>query len=83
MCKVLEVSEQGYYKYLKALKKPGKDEVLSAAIDEIMEVSIYNDNYGADRMKIALEQKGLKFGTYNGANQRTTAESGQSYTAYG
>ena len=62
MCKILEVSEQGYYKYLKALKKPGKEEILSAAIDEIMEVSIYNDNYGADRMKIALEQKGLKFG---------------------
>ena len=62
MCKILEVSEQGYYKYLKTLKKPGKDEILSAAIDEIMEVSIYNDNYGADRMKIALEQKGLKFG---------------------
>lgn len=62
MCKVLEVSEQGYYKYLKALKRPGKDEILSAAIDEIMDASIYNDNYGADRMKIALEQKGLKFG---------------------
>ncbi len=62
MCKILEVSEQGYYKYLKALKKPDKEEILSAAIDEIMEVSIYNDNYGADRMKIALEQKGLKFG---------------------
>lgn len=62
MCKVLEVSEQGYYKYLKALKRPGKDEIFSAAIDEIMDASIYNDNYGADRMKIALEQKGLKFG---------------------
>lgn len=62
MCKILEVSEQGYYKYLKALRKPGKEEILSAAIDEIMKVSIYNDNYGADRMKIALEQKGLKFG---------------------
>jgi transposase InsO family protein len=62
MCKVLDVSEQGYYKHLKALNKPGKDDILSAAIDEVMEVSIYNDNYGTDRMRIALEQMGLKFG---------------------
>lgn len=62
MCKVLKVSEQGYYKYIKTLNRPSKDDILSAAIDEVMDVSIYNDNYGADRMKIALEQKGLKFG---------------------
>ena len=62
MCKALGVSEQGYYKYLKSLNKPGKDEILSAAIDEVMEVSVYNDNYGVDRMRLALEQKGLKFG---------------------
>lgn len=62
MCKALKVSEQGYYKYIKTLNRPSKDDILSAAIDEVMDVSIYNDNYGADRMKIALEQKGLKFG---------------------
>lgn len=62
MCKVLEVSEQGYYKYRNSLNKPSKDEILSAAIDEVMAVSVYNDNYGADRMKIALEQKGLNYG---------------------
>lgn len=69
MCKALKVSEQGYYKYIKTLNRPSKDDILSAAIDEVMDVSIYNDNYGADRMKIALEQKGLKFGKRRIVNQ--------------
>jgi len=69
MCKALKVSEQGYYKYIKTLNRPNKDDILSAAIDEVMDVSIYNDNYGADRMKIALEQKGLKFGKRRIVNQ--------------
>ena len=62
MCEVLEVCETGYYKFRRNLDKPGKDEVLSAAIQEVLDESPYNDNYGAPRMQLALEQKGLKAG---------------------
>ena len=63
MCCVLNVSEAGYYKYIKNLDKPDKDTFLSAAIMEIIDESSFNDNYGVPRMKIALFNKGLKVGT--------------------
>ena len=63
MCCVLNVSETGYYKYIKNLDKPDKDTVLSAAIMEIIDESSFNDNYGVPRMKIALFNKGFKVGT--------------------
>lgn len=63
MCRVLNVSEAGYYKYLKSLSKLSKDTVLSAAIMEIIDESPFNDNYGVPRMKTALLNKGLKAGT--------------------
>ena len=63
MCCVLNVSEAGYYKYIKNLDKPDKDTVLSAAIMEIIGEVSFNDNYGVPRMKIALFNKGLKVGT--------------------
>ena len=63
MCCVLNVSETGYYKYIKNLDKPDKDTVLSAAIMEIIGEVSFNDNYGVPRMKIALFNKGLKVGT--------------------
>ena len=63
MCCVLNVSEAGYYKYIKNLDKPDKDTVLSAAIMEIIGEVSFNDNYGVPRIKIALFNKGLKVGT--------------------
>ena len=63
MCCVLNVSEAGYYKYIKNLDKPDKDTVLSAAIMEIIGEESFNDNYGVPRMRIALFNKGLKVGT--------------------
>ena len=63
MCCVLNVSEAGYYKYIKNLDKPDKDTVLSAAIMEIIGEVSFTDNYGVPRMKIALFNKGLKVGT--------------------
>ena len=63
MCCVLNVSEAGYYKYIKNLDKPDKAAVLSAAIMEIIGEVSFNDNYGVPRMKIALFNKGLKVGT--------------------
>ena len=62
MCKTLNVGETGYYKFKRNLGKPSKDEVLSAAMQSILDESIYNDNYGAPRMQLALKQRGLKAG---------------------
>ena len=62
MCKTLNVGETGYYKFKRNLGKPSKDEVLSAAMQSILDESIYNDNYGAPRMQLALKQRGLKTG---------------------
>lgn len=62
MCQVLEVSESGYYRYLKNLGKPDKDAVLSAAIRKIVDESEFNDNYGVPRMQLALALRGYKAG---------------------
>jgi len=62
MCQVLEVSESGYYRYLKNIGKPDKDAVLSAAIQQILDESEFNDNYGVPRMQMALALRGHKVG---------------------
>ena len=62
MCRILEVSESGYYRYLKNLCKPDKDTVLSAAIQKILDESEFNDNYGIPRMQMALALRGHKVG---------------------
>lgn len=62
MCRILEVSESGYYRYLKNLGKSDKDAVLSAAIQKIIDESEFNDNYGVPRMQLALALRGHKVG---------------------
>ena len=62
MCEVLRVSETGYYRFVKNTGRPGKDEVLSAAMGKIPDESPFNDNYGVDRMRIALENHGMRAG---------------------
>jgi len=62
MCETLYVGETGYYKFKRNLGKTNKDEILSAAMKEILSESPYNDNYGAPRMQLALYQRGLKAG---------------------
>lgn len=62
MCDVLNVSETGYYRFKRNLGNPSKDAVLSAVIQEILDEYIYNDNYGVDRMQIALRNLGYKVG---------------------
>ena len=59
---MLEVSESGYYRYLKNKDKPRKDALLSAKMKEILDEHPCNDNYGAPRMKQALEQRGVTAG---------------------
>ena len=63
MCDIIEVSETGYYRYVRSLDNPGKkDEVLSATMREVINESPFNDNYGIERMILALAQRGIKVG---------------------
>lgn len=62
MSQVLDVSESGYYRYVKDRDKPSRDTLLSAAIREILEEHPYNDNYGARRIQLALAQRGMRAG---------------------
>jgi hypothetical protein len=41
MCKVLEVSESGFYRFKNNLNKPSRENVLSAALDSILADSPY------------------------------------------
>lgn len=59
MCRVLKISESGYYRWLKNRSKPTARELLSVAIKEILDEHPDNDNYGVSRMKTALEQSGI------------------------
>lgn len=59
---MLEVSESGFYRYLKSLDRPDRDELLSGAIKEILAEHPLNDNYGVNRMRLALAQRGITAG---------------------
>ena len=59
MCRVLEISESGYYRWLKNRKKPKARELLSVAIQAVLDEYPDNDNYGVDRMRTALKSTGV------------------------
>ena len=59
MCRVLKISESGYYRWLKNRNKPTARELLSVEIQAILDEHPDNDNYGVKRMNVALEQKGI------------------------
>ena len=59
MCRVLKISESGYYRWLKNRSKPKARELLSVKIQAILDEHTDNDNYGVNRMKTALEQEGV------------------------
>ncbi len=54
-CKTLDVSRQGFYKYLKNKDKPDKYQALIIAMKEIIAEDICNDTYGRNRMYEALK----------------------------
>lgn len=60
MCRVLKISESGYYRWLKNRAKPTARTLLSAKIQAILDEHPDNDNYGIDRMETALLQKGIR-----------------------
>ena len=53
-CKVLEVSRQGFYNYLKNKDKPWKYKWVADLMWEILKEDEYNDTYGRYRMHKAL-----------------------------
>ena len=59
MCKLLKVSESGYYRWLKNRNKPTKHQLLLVEIHKVLEEHPDNDNYGYKRMTIALRQRGI------------------------
>ena len=59
MCRVLKISESGYYRWLSNRAKPKARELLSVKIQSILDKHPDNDNYGVIRMKTALDQEGI------------------------
>ena len=61
-CQVLGVSESGYYRYKSSIGKPRRDEILTVEMKKILDTHPDNDNYGAQRMQLALRQTGREAG---------------------
>lgn len=59
MCRVLKISESGYYRWLKNRNKPTARALLSVEIQKVLDEHPDNDNYGVKRMNMALGQKGI------------------------
>lgn len=59
MCRVLKISESGYYRWFKNKDKPTARQLLSVEIQKVLDEHPDNDNYGVVRMRIALVQKGI------------------------
>ena len=53
-CRVLDVTRQGFYDYLKNRDKPWKYEALAAEMMDIIDEDECNDTYGRERMHQAL-----------------------------
>jgi transposase InsO family protein len=58
ICRILRVSRQGYYQYLKRKKRANKHAELLAEIQAILDEDEENTNYGRKRMIDALRLKG-------------------------
>ncbi len=56
-CRVLNVSRQGFYKYLENKDKPWKYQHIADDMYDILDEDIYNDTYGRLRMYQALQLK--------------------------
>ena len=62
ICRVLEVSVSGYYRWVRRKDRPTRDELLSASIKQVLDEHPWNDNYGVRRMQLALVQRGVRAG---------------------
>ena len=59
MCRVLCLSESGYYRWLRNREKQNRRQLLAVKIDAILAEHPDNRNYGVDRVCLALEQDGV------------------------
>ena len=59
LCKVLTVSETGYYKWKRNRNRPKAWQILLQKIYEILDEHPENHNYGIDRILQALNQRGV------------------------
>jgi transposase InsO family protein len=57
LCKIMDVTRQGFYQYLESLEKPWKYKALAAKMYEVIEEDECNDTYGSLRMHQALMYK--------------------------
>ena len=60
MCKILKISESGYYRWLKNRNKKTKRQLLLVKIKNIISEYPDNDNYGYDRIHKALKLEGTE-----------------------
>lgn len=60
LCRILSVSETGYYKWKRNRNRSKAWQVLLKVILEIIAEHPENHNYGIDRIVTALEQRGIK-----------------------
>ena len=60
MCRVLKVSESGYYRWLRNRETQNGRSLLLVKIKEILAEHPDNDNYGVRRMQTVLKQKGIE-----------------------
>lgn len=59
MCRVLHLSESGYYRWLRNRTKQSSRQLLAVKIEEIFAEHPDNHNYGVNRICLALEQAGI------------------------
>jgi len=65
LCRVLQVSESGYYKYLRTKSKPYKYADLLKQIHELLKEDLENANYGVNRLYTYLKNHKNYGGSYS------------------
>ena len=59
MCRVLHLSESGYYRWLRNRGRHSSRQLLAGKVKKILEEHPDNRNYGVNRVCLALEQDGV------------------------
>ena len=59
MCRVLHLSESGYYRWLRNRGRHSSRQLLAGKVKKILEEHPDKRNYGVDRVCLALEQDGV------------------------
>lgn len=59
MCRVLRISESGYYRWLRNQDKRSSRQLLAVKVKEILAEHPDNRNYGVNRIHMALSQSGI------------------------